>query len=52
VDHPVDVGSDPPLVAEVERLEGAVVTGADGRNERSVLVAIGSPARCRERCSG
>jgi hypothetical protein len=40
------------LVAQIERLEGAIVTGADGRNERIVLVAISSRARCRERCSG
>ena len=36
VDHPVDVGPDPPLIAVVELLEGMVVARADGRHQRLV----------------
>jgi len=40
------------LIAEVEVLEGAIVARADRRDERVVLVAIGSRTRARKRCSG
>jgi hypothetical protein len=36
VDHAVDVGRDPPLIAVVELLEGAVVARADGGHQRLV----------------
>jgi hypothetical protein len=52
VDHAVDVGSYPPLIAEVELLEGAVVSCARRSDERVVLVAVGSRASCREGCGG
>jgi hypothetical protein len=52
VDHAVDVRRDAALVAQVELLEGAVVTRADARDERVVVVAIGSRARDRKRCGG
>jgi hypothetical protein len=52
VDHAVDVGGDPALVAQVELLEGAIVPGADARDERIVVVAIGSRAWDRKRCCG
>src|SRR5919198_22380 len=44
VDHPVDIGGDPALVAQVELLEGAIVPGTDARDERVVVVAVGSRA--------
>jgi hypothetical protein len=52
VDHAVDVGGDPPLVAQVELFECAVVPSARGSNERIVLAAIGSRAWNRKRCGG
>jgi hypothetical protein len=52
VDHAVHVGRDPALVAQVELLEGAVVPGADARDERVVVIAIGSRARNRKGCGG
>ncbi|MGZ8632589.1 MAG: hypothetical protein ACXWZZ_01870 [Solirubrobacteraceae bacterium] len=36
VDHAVDVGPDPPLIAVVELLEGMIVAGADGGHQRLV----------------
>jgi hypothetical protein len=52
VDHAVDVGSDPSLIAKVELLERMIVPCANRRDERVVLVAIGSRASCREGCGG
>ena len=45
-EHPAGVGRDRALVALVEHLEGAVVAGADGRDER-VVVAAGRARRGR-----
>jgi hypothetical protein len=52
VHHPVDVGGDPALVAQVQVFERAVVPGAGSGDERIVLAAIGSRARNRKRCGG
>jgi hypothetical protein len=52
VDHPVDIGGDPALVAQVQLLEGAIVPGADARDERVVVVAVGSRAWNRNGCGG
>jgi hypothetical protein len=50
VDHAEDVGGDPPLVAQVELLEGAIVAGADSSDEGFILVAVGSRGREGEGC--
>jgi hypothetical protein len=52
VHHPVHVGSDAALVAQVQLLERAVVPGAGSSDERIVLAAIGSRAWNRKRCGG
>jgi hypothetical protein len=52
VDHAVDVGRYPALVAKVELLERPVVAGTDAGDERVVIVAIGSRARDRKGCGG
>jgi hypothetical protein len=52
VHHAVDVGGDPALIAQVELLERAIVPGTDTRDERVVVVAIGSRARNRKGCGG
>jgi len=46
VDHPVDVGPDPPLVAVVEHLEGMVVACAHGCHQRLVGGFGRSAGRC------
>jgi hypothetical protein len=51
VDHAVDIGPDPPLVAVVELLEGTVVAGADGRDQCLVLGVCSGP-REGGGCSG
>jgi hypothetical protein len=45
VDHAVDVGADPPLVAVVERLEGVVVARADSRHQSVIVSGVGRGAR-------
>jgi hypothetical protein len=52
VDHAVDVGPYPPLVAKVELLERMIVPSADPGDERVFLVAVGSRASCCEGCGG
>jgi hypothetical protein len=52
VDHAVHVGRDAALIAEVELLERPIVTGTNGRDERIVVIAIGSRAGDRNGCGG
>jgi hypothetical protein len=52
VDHAIDVGSYPSLIAKVELLERMIVPCADRGDERGVLVAVDSRASCREGCGG
>jgi hypothetical protein len=52
VDHAVDVGGDPALVAQVEMLERAVVACTDAGDEVIVVVALRSGARNRKGCGG
>jgi hypothetical protein len=52
VDHAVDVGPDPPLVAVVELLEGDVVPVADGRDQCLVLGVGRNPRGRRDGCGG
>ena len=49
VDHAVDVGPDPPLIAVVELLEGMVVARADGGHQR--LVGDFAPNAWRSGCN-
>jgi hypothetical protein len=50
VDHAVDVGPDPPLIAVVELLEGSVIAGAGGGDQR--LVGDFGPSARRSGCNG
>jgi hypothetical protein len=52
MDHAVDVGSYPSLVAKVELLERVIVPCANRSDERVVFTAVGSRASCREECGG
>jgi hypothetical protein len=40
VDHAVDIGAYPPLIAKVELLERMIVPCADAGDERIVLIAV------------